>query len=54
MMNDNEVEYTKNLLAKGFIKAPNKYKCGNTIFEIQYDSWTKISHCIFRCKNNKY
>ena len=50
-MNNNEVEYAKTLFHKGFLKAPKSYKCGNSLFEIQYDSSAKTSHCIFLCKN---
>lgn len=50
-MNNNEEKYAKNLLHKGFLKAPKSCKCGNSFFEIQYDSCAKTSHCIFLCKN---
>ena len=53
MIYDNENDYAKFLYNKGYIKAPQIYKCGNSVFNIYKDSGSKTSQCIFRCTNAK-
>lgn len=42
MINDNETDYAKFLYNKGYIKAPQICKCGNSVFNIYKDSAPKL------------
>ena len=50
---ESELNFAVKLYDRGYISGPKICCCGNNTFSIQYDSHSKISKCIFRCKNNK-
>ena len=50
---DSETSFAQMLFDRGYISGPKVCSSGNTKFSIQNDKYSKISKCVFRCKNQK-